>query len=280
MTGIGFSASWHGVAVVALLVGASTAGPAFAADRHVIELQVRVRTMSDQAMIMQQSIDESFGAMSQSLGQSSARLAASAEKLARLQRALHATSIGAHSGSLSRQMQGLTQSTRDLVARMHEIQDRVQILNTEIGQPAQAVVGAGEALPPNILFRNGLEDYESGNYKLANKEFAEYLKFYSGEDQAAQAQFYLADCEYWAGNYQQAVRDFDKLEQNYPNTKPATVELKKGLSLMKLGQPEAARQQLRWLVERYPNSVDAMEARSELGKLQMEARIVPEFPKP
>ena len=49
--------------------------------------------------------------------------------------------------------------------------------------------------------------------------------------------------------------------------------LEKGLS-------EAASEELRRLVERYLNSVEAMEARSKLGGLRIEASTILLFPKP
>ncbi len=276
--GIGACLDWNRLAAVTLLLVAS-ASPAPAANRHVIELQVRVRTMSDQSMMMQQSMDENFGAMTQSLQQTAAELTASQQKLARLRQAVQATGEATRSGSLPRQLAMLTQSTSALGASMENIEHRVQALSAEIGQPSQTVVTAGEAPPPGILFRNGMEDYEAGRYKLASQEFAEYVRFYSDTDQTPQAQFYLADSEYWAGDYRRALNDFDKMEQQYPTTEAATVELRKGLSLMKLGESEAARQEFRHLVERYPQSVEAMDARSALGKLGMEANIGYPYPR-
>jgi TolA-binding protein len=261
-----------------VLLFASTS-PAFAVNRGVIELQVRVRDMNDQAMILQQSMDQRLGTLTQSLKQTSAQLAVSQEKLSKLQQAMQATSDSTRAGSLSRRMTALTQSISDLGTRLQQIEHQVQTLRAEIGQPAPAVIAAGQAPPPDALFHNGLEDYEAGRYKLASQEFSEYVKVYSATDRAGQAQFYLADSEYWAGDYQSAVRDFDELEQQYPATEAATVELKKGLCLMKLAQPDAARDQFRHIIERYPDSVEAMDARSALGKLGMEANVGPSYPK-
>jgi TolA-binding protein len=279
MTKIGFCSSWHRVIVGAVLLAASDS-PALAADRHVIEVQVQVQAMSDQAMIMQQSIDENFGAMSQSFKQTRAQLAASREELARWKRVLQTTSpMATGSARWSRQVAELNKSTRDLDSGLQGIEDRVQTLSTEIGQPVQAVVPAAEAPRPDVLFHSALKDYEAGNYKLAGQEFAEYVKFYSSSDQAGQAQFYLADSEYWGGDYKSAVQDFDKLEQQYPATEPASVKLKEGLSLMKMGRPDAASAELRGVIQRYPNSVEAMEARTALAKPEMGARTALSLPR-
>ncbi len=54
---------------------------------------------------------------------------------------------------------------------------RCKPLGAEIGLPTRAAVAAGQAPPPDVLFRSGMEDYEAGRYKLAGQEFAEYVKF-------------------------------------------------------------------------------------------------------
>jgi TolA-binding protein len=267
---------WNRLAAVTLILFASL-GPAYAANRHVIELQVRVGAMSDQCMIMQQSIDESFSAMAQSLEQSSAQLAASEKTLAKLQQAAprNATPLG----SLARQMATLTQSSSGLGAPLNQIERHMEALSTKFEQPTQAAVTAGTAAPPDVLFRNGMEDYEAGHYTIASQEFTQFVKLYVGTDQVALAQFYLADSEYWAGDYQAALNDFDKMEQQYPATKTATVELKKGFSLVKLGESEAAREEFRHVIERFPNSVEAMDARSALGMLPKEANALVSYPR-
>jgi TolA-binding protein len=260
-----------------LLLAASTL--VFASDRNVIELQVRIRDLDDQAMILQQSLDENFDAFAQSLQQTSTQLAVTQKQLGKLQQALAAASENPPSGSLTRQMATLTQSTSELGACIGQIEQQVHTLSGEIGQPPQAAVAAGQAPPPDVLFVNGLGDYEAGRYKLASQEFAQYVKVYSATDRAAQAQFYLADSEYWAGDYQNAARDFDQLEQQYPTTEAATVELRKGVCLMKLAQLGAARDEFRHVIERYPDSVEAMAARSALKQMGMEANVEQSYPK-
>jgi TolA-binding protein len=262
------------IALVSLALFLLASGSlAFAAERNVIELQVGVRDISDQALILGQSMDEDVDTLAQSLQQTSRQLAATQKKLTKLQQALKAASENPSSAFLIRKMAVLAQSTGELGARIEQIEHQVQALSTEIGGPPQPVVAIGQAPPPNALFLSGLEDYEAGRYQLASQEFAEYVRFYSATNRTAQAQFYLADSEYWAGDYQNAVRDFDELGQQYPATEAATVELKKGFCLMKLAQPDAARDDFRHIIEQYPDSVEAMEARSALRQMAIEAEV-------
>jgi TolA-binding protein len=242
-----------------------SSNPALAVNRNAIEAQVRLRAISDQAMIMQQSMEQSFASTTQSLKQSSEQLAKTEEKLSNLKKTVQAESESTPLGSLTEQLTALTRSTSEVDACLQEIEHQAQVLGSEIGKPAQATVAVGQVPPPDILLRSGMEDYDAGRYKLASQEFAQYMKFYSSTDQAAQAEFYLADSEYWAGDYQSALSDFDVLEQQYPATEPATVELKQGLCLMKLGELDAAKAAFHRIIDRYPNSVEAMDARSALG---------------
>jgi TolA-binding protein len=268
---------WHQlIAIATMLLAAST--HAMAINRNVIELQVRVREMNDQAMIMQQSMDESFGALADSLKQSSARLSAVQGRLTKLMQRIKAQNEGVNSVSLTQQMTALRQSMGELTSRAQEIESRVQTLSAEIKTPTATMVTTGYDPPPDLLFRNGLEDYEAGRYKLAIQEFAEYVNSYSAAGQAGEAQFYLADCEYWAGQYQSAERDFRTLEQQYPGIESAAAELKTGMCRMKLAQPDAARNAFRDVIERYPDSIEAMDARSALNKIGMEARTASSYP--
>jgi TolA-binding protein len=259
MVGLSARSTWRWLSNMTVLLLAFSS-PAFPFNRNAIQLQVRVRSMSDQAMSMQQSLDENFDAITQSLQQNTAQLAASAEKIAELSQSLDVMSNGSTRQPVTRQIKALIQSTTDLASGLETVEHQIHTLSAEIEQPAQPVVTAGLAPPADVLFRNGMEDYESGRYQLATQEFAQYVKVYSDSDQAAEAQFYLADSDYWAGNYQAAQSDFNKLEQQYPGTKEAAVELKVGVCQMKLGGVEAAKKELRYLVERYPDSVEAIDA--------------------
>jgi TolA-binding protein len=255
---------WYYLVAVVLLLVVSI-NPAFAVNRNVIEAQVQVRAISDQAMILQQSIDQSLASATQALEQNAERLTEISEKLSRLRQVAQAHRKTSSLQTLTGQLTALSQSASELGARSQKIEHQVQVLASEIGMPAQAVVATGQAPRPDILLRNGMEDYDAGRYKLASQEFAQYMKFYSGNGQAGQAEFYLADSEYWAGNYKSALSDFDRLQQQFPGTEPATVELKQGLCLVKLGDSGAAKAAFQRIIDRYPNSVEAMDARSALG---------------
>ena len=136
------------------------------------------------------------------------------------------------------------------------------------GQPAQQ-----QAPPPDVLYNNGLRDYNAAKYDLASQEFADYLKFYPNTDLAGNAQFYVADLAYRQGNYEQAVKDYDKVLEQYPGgNKAPAAQLKKGFALLELGRRNDGVRELNSLIQRYPRSLEADQARKRLAVAGREAQ--------
>ena len=78
----------------------------------------------------------------------------------------------------------------------------------------------------------------------------------------------MAEIAYRQGNFQEAAKDYDLVVQNYPSgNKAASAQLKKGFSLIELGQKEAGIAELRHVIQRYPRSNEALQARDRLHKL-------------
>ncbi|MGA9304795.1 MAG: tetratricopeptide repeat protein, partial [Candidatus Sulfotelmatobacter sp.] len=70
------------------------------------------------------------------------------------------------------------------------------------------------------------------------------------------------------GNYQQAAQSYDQVVQNYPaGNKTASAQLKKGFSLIELGKQDDGVTELRHVIQRYPKSNEALQARERLRKL-------------
>jgi tol-pal system protein YbgF len=103
---------------------------------------------------------------------------------------------------------------------------------------------------------------------LARQEFSDYLKSYPNTDLAANAYFYIAEMDYRAGNYPQAIRGYDQVLQNFPDgNKAASAELKKGFAQIEAGDKDAGVTSLRHVVQRFPRSNEALQAKERLRKL-------------
>ena len=93
---------------------------------------------------------------------------------------------------------------------------------------------------------------------------------------AGNAQFYLGEIAYRQKKYAEAVKAYDLALEQYPgNAKAPAAQLRKGEAELALGRREAGIEDLRSLIRRYPQTPEAMQARSRLNG--MGVRI---YPKP
>ena len=251
---------------------------------QLIQLQTQVQALQDQMARMQQTFDERMGVMRNLVEQTTDSVNKMGTSVNGLQNNLQQenTAAGTKVDQVSTQVQSLQDAIDELKGRLakvgkqlDDLQAAQQNLNSApstgatpgaANQPPQA-----QAPPPEILYNNGLRDYNAAHFDLAQQEFTEYLKFYSNTDLAGNAQFYLADMQYRQGNYQQAVKEYDKVLDQYPGgNKSAAAELKKGYALLELGQRDAGVRELRALIGRYPRTTEASQAKDRLRKIGAE----------
>lgn len=249
--------------------------PAGAADTksQLIQIQTQLQIMQDNISRMQQSFDERMGVMQHLIEQSTDNMNKVTASITNLQGTLQKqqTDSSAHVDQLSGQLQALNDSIDELRARLTKVSKQLEDM-----QAAQQTLAAQQAQqqqqaqvpPPDVLYNNALRDYNAGKNDLATQEFADYVKYYPNTDLAGNSYFYLAEIQYRQGNYQEAVKSYDQVIQNFPSgNKAAAAQLKKGFALIELGQKDDGVTELRRLIQRYPRSSEAMQARDRLRKL-------------
>lgn len=251
--------------------------PAFGVAKEIIQLQTQVQALQDQMAQMKQSFDERMGIMRNLIEQSTDNVNKVAASVNELNQSLQKsrTDEGSRTDQISTQIQALHDSVDELKARMNKIGqqlDSIQNTQQNITAPPPAngdTTGAAAQAPPaDVLYNNGLRDYNANNNDIAAQEFRDYLKYYPNTDLAGNAQFYLADIAYRSGNYQDAVKAYDTVIEQYPDgNKAAAAQLKKGYALLELGQRQAGIRELNALVTRYPRSIEAQQAKERLRKL-------------
>jgi TolA-binding protein len=127
---------------------------------------------------------------------------------------------------------------------------------------------ASSAPPVDYLYKTALGDYMAAKYTLSASEFADVVKFYPSNALAGNSVYYMAEIEYRNGHYPAAIKDFDSVLQQYPDSNKVPVShLHKGMALLAIKQNEAGVNELRTLIQRFPNSPEAMQARSKLSGL-------------
>jgi tol-pal system protein YbgF len=182
---------------------------------------------------------------------------------------------GTKTDQLSGQIQSLNDTMDEIKVRLAKVSKQLEDMQaaqqtlsaTQAAQQAQQQAQA-QAPPPDVLYNNALRDYNGGKNDLASQEFSDYVKFYPNTDLAGNCYFYLGEIQYRTGNYQQAAQSYDQVLQNFPSgNKAASAQLKKGFSLIELGKQDDGVGELRHLIQRYPHSPEALQARERLRKL-------------
>jgi TolA-binding protein len=135
-------------------------------------------------------------------------------------------------------------------------------------KPSAAVpADTGSSAPPvGDLYKTALGDYMGARYALATQEFSDVIKFYPDDNLSGNSLYYLAEIDYRDGKYGRASKNYDKLIAQFPGSnKLPAAHLHKGQALILLKQNESGIRELRMVVQRFPNSPEAMQARSKLS---------------
>ena len=256
--------------------------PAWSASKEMIQLQTQVQQLQEQMTAMQRSFDERMGVMKNLVEQDTDAVNKVASALTSLQNSLQKQQgdSSGHVEQLSGQIQSLNDTLDELKARLAKVSKQLEDMQssqqsqaaqqTQIQAQQQALASAP---PPDVLYNNALRDYNGDKNDLATQEFSDYVKFYPNTDLAGNCYFYLGEIQFRQRNFQQAAQSYDQVLQNFPSgSKSASAQLKKGFALLELGKQEDGVVELRRVIQRYPRSNEALQARERLKKLGVASR--------
>ncbi len=275
---------------------------AHAASKEIIELQTQVQQLLDLVQRMQSTLDTRFGVLQHLMEQTADNANQMSATVNALQQKIN-TQNEALSGKMdaqSGQVQSLNDSVDELKTRIAKLDKSIQDLQGQLqtmqnalpaaapaGGTAPAPDGSGGA-PGNIAnqpagnpgaaasmtpplretFQAALRDYNAAKYSVATGEFQDVVHYYPMDDMAGSSQFYLGEIAYRQQNYDEAVKDYNAvLEQFSGNSKAPAAQLHKGLALLKLDKKESGVHELRLLIQRHPQTPEAAQARSKLNEL-------------
>jgi tol-pal system protein YbgF len=284
---------------------------AFAVSKEIVQLQTQVQQLEDMLQHLQTTNDERMGVIINLVQQNTDSVNKMGAMVNNLDTALknESDASGTRSTQLSGQIQALNDSVDELKTRLAGLATQVQNIQSQAqnvttapaqsgaeqpgapGQPGPATQpgavpqpnpGAPQpqasAAPPLAqLYQSALRDYNAAKYDIAESEFGDVLRYYPQDPLAGNAQFYLGEISYRQMKYPEAIKHYDAvLEQFSGNPMAPPAELRKGQSLLEMGQRDAGVRELRALVQRYPQTPEAKEGRSKLNGLGV--RIYPSKP--
>jgi tol-pal system protein YbgF len=115
------------------------------------------------------------------------------------------------------------------------------------------------------LYDRVMEEFKHRDYKAAMAGFQLFIELHGESALAANAQYWIGECQYRMGRYRDALKSFYDVVSNYPlSPKLAASTLKLGQTYTKLGDHEKARLMFDRVVDQYPDSSEAEVARKTI----------------
>ena len=133
------------------------------------------------------------------------------------------------------------------------------------GKEGKSPVKKREATGKEEAYSNAYSIFKNGKYALAKEEFQKFLKSFPDTEYSDNAQFWIGECDYFEGRYEEAIVEYEGVIQNYPKgNKVPNAFLKQALSFLKLGDKSSAKLLLQRVIKDYPNTTPARVARKKL----------------
>ena len=193
--------------------------------------------------------------------------------------------------SILNQVQALSEKLDETNRRMKDLgssgYQRPAIVNPnpDLNEPAkQTATTRGDYVPPQAnanqsqgavseqqLFQSAKAQYSQGKFEQALRGFQDLLDQYPGSSSADDAQYMIGESYYNMKEYVDAVAEYDKVIKRYPDSEnvPGAC-LKKAFALFSLGKKGQGVVELQQIVSRYPSTKEAQIARQRLAELGLD----------
>lgn len=120
---------------------------------------------------------------------------------------------------------------------------------------------------PKMAYQQAFNTLQRGEYDVAEASFTQFLDKYPSDGLAGNAQYWLGESYYVRGAYKQAAQSFLKGYTTYSASPKAPDSLLKlGMTLVRLGQTDAACSTLGELNRRFPDAPPAINQRAQLER--------------
>jgi tol-pal system protein YbgF len=159
-------------------------------------------------------------------------------------------------------MTELTSKTVELASKLAEAEKA-----TQTKEPPAEVKGVSTSV--GDLYKDAYETFQKGNLEAARRKFEAFLKQYPNTELSDNAQFWIGETYYLKKDFEKAILEYEKAIVKYPEGDKIPAALfKQALAFLELGDKTNARNLLKRVTERYPQSEQAEMAKKRLETIK------------
>ncbi len=119
------------------------------------------------------------------------------------------------------------------------------------------------------LYKDAYETYHKGDLEGARRKFETFLKQYPNTELSDNAQFWIGETYYLRKDYERAILEYEKAIVKYPEGDKIPAALfKQALAFLELGDKTNAKNLLKRVIEKYPQSDQAEAAKKKLETIK------------
>ncbi len=187
--------------------------------------------------------------------------------------------LDAQVATLARAEKGTAEKVERVETRLTETDQAVRGMRTSLDGMSQELVRRATAASPSDrpseqerpqrsgpaeqLYAAALANFRAREHGQAVLEFTDFIARHPQHALVANAQFWIGEAYYVQHDYRQALSEYQKVvELDGKGSKAGDALLKIGLCFRALNEPDRARQAWQQLVQMYPDSDAARQARS------------------
>ena len=140
---------------------------------------------------------------------------------------------------------------------------QVEVEKFVSAKEASEMKGPGSGIGDS--YKEAYEAFQKGDLEGARRKFEAFLKQYPNTELSDNAQFWIGETYFLKRDFEKAILEYEKVIVKYPEgDKVPAALLKQGFAFLELGDKTNARNLLRRVIERYPQSNQAEVAKKKL----------------
>ena len=127
----------------------------------------------------------------------------------------------------------------------------------------------GPSTTAGNLYKDAYETFQKGDLDGGRRKFEAFLKQYPNMELSDNAQFWIGETYFLKKDFEKAILEYEKVIVKYPEgDKVSSALLKQGLAFLELGDKTSARNLLKRVTDRFPQTEQAEIAKKKLETIK------------